>query len=427
MKKNNFLLVSTLLIGFLVSNTAFAQFKIDAQYRNRFEARNGYQKLAKTTDTAAFHIAQRSRINFLYETQDLLIKTSVQDVRTWGDAQRLTLASDNGNDASIDLFEAYAEFKLLNNLKASVGRQEIKYDNNSIISNRNWNHNGSALDALIFKYKKDKSTSHFGSTWNSLQTDAKNYYYPSDRIKNLNYVWYNIKPTNSFQYSLIHLSTGVTENNATNKILYKHTSGIFSKYSTDSLNVQVNFYYQYGINSNNKNISAYLADLDVSYKFKSITPGIGLSYLSGNKKVGTDQTVDNLFDGLFRARHAFFGNIDYFTNYENHTKQGGLANYFAYLDIKLSKTLSVRNTAHIFQLAQTNSSTLTDKNLGFENDLILKYKHSDFVNFEAGYLFFIPTESLKTLQGVTQDKFSQFLYVQLTITPNLFKQEQPKL
>jgi hypothetical protein len=77
-------------------------------------------------------------------------------------------------------------------------------------------------------------------------------------------------------------------------------------------------------------------------------------------------------------------------------------------------------------LAKTNSTTPADKNLGYENDLILKYRFNEWAALEGGYLFFLPTESLKTIQGVTDDKFSQFLYLQLTLTPKLFEQQSQK-
>lgn len=421
--KQTFLQTGFLIVGgLLTTSVSFAQFTGDAQLRSRFENRQGYQNLAEATDTPAVHIAQRTRLNFQHKSDDLLFRLSIQDVRTWGDSQRLGLAGDNGSDASIDLFEGYAEFPLTSNLKTSVGRQSLRYDNQSIFSNGNWNHNASSLDALVFKYKKEKTTVHVGGTWNSLQTSAKNWYYPSNRIKNLNYLWFNKSLRQDLQYSFIHLSTGVTEHNATNKIIYKHTSGVYGKYATDSLKIEGNVYYQYGQNTDKKNISAYLLDFNLSYKFSdAFIPGIGASYISGNSKVGADLKTDNLFDPLFRSRHGYEGGLDYFSNISRSTKQGGISNYFVTFDIGLSKQLRIQNTSHLFSLAQTNANTPDNKDLGFENDVILKYKHSDVVNIETGYLFFLPTDNLKQLQGITNDTFSQFLYVQLTITPKLFQ------
>jgi len=91
------------------------------------------------------------------------------------------------------------------------------------------------------------------------------------------------------------------------------------------------------------------------------------------------------------------------------------------MEYKFSENLSIKNTSHVFQLAQANANSPTDKNLGWENDLVLKYKFNDCCEIESGYCFYQPTDALKTIQGVTENKFPQFFYLQLSITPNLYK------
>jgi hypothetical protein len=422
MKEFSKRIILCFLASMLLSSYLSAQFSVDAQLRTRGEGRQGYQSLSQEEDTMSFHISQRTRLSFEYKTDDLKISIAPQDVRIWGDSQLNNRWADNGNYASIDLFEGYAEFRIKDNLWSSIGRQSVKYDNNSIIANRNWNQNGAAIDALILKYKTDSTNIHLATTWNNIDATTVNNYYPSNRIKNLNYLWFNQLNGKGFQYSVIHISAGITELYNSNKILYRHTSGLYAKYTTDSIKVEGNIYYQYGKSADTINVSAFLTDLNLSYKINKLTPGIGLSYLSGNSKTGAEKTTENLFDGLFRARHAYFGNIDYFgNNYASATNDGGLANYFGYLDYKISSKLSARNTFHYFMLAQSNNNTSTDKNLGFENDFILKYKHSNFVNLELGYLFFVPTQNLEQIQRKENSDFSHFVYVQLTINPSLFK------
>ena len=75
----------------------------------------------------------------------------------------------------------------------------------------------------------------------------------------------------------------------------------------------------------------------------------------------------------------------------------------------------------------TIPGTPDDKTLGFENDLILKYRFSEWGNLESGYIFFNPTETLKEIQQTNSDNFNQFFYIQLTLTPNLFKQTNSPL
>jgi hypothetical protein len=165
-----------------------------------------------------------------------------------------------------------------------------------------------------------------------------------------------------------------------------------------------------------------LIDAEASFKIGKFTTGMGLGYLSGNKKnIGAGET-DKLFDPLYGNRHRYFGFMDYFRSFASNTRQGGLADYFPWLDYRFSKKVSARNTFHRFSLAQTNPGTPPTKGLGVENDLIVKYKFSEWGELESGYCFFLPTETLRIIQNVKNDKFSQFIYLQLTLTPNIFKQ-----
>lgn len=410
--------ISILLIGF----QAQAQFKVDAQLRDRFEFRDGYQKLSAEGSTPTSFISQRTRISFSYETENLKFKITPQDVRIWG-GDAVVSSTGVANNTNIGLFEGYADVKLGSFGWVTAGRQQLKYDNERIFAARNWNQTGLSYDALVFKLSLSEWNLHIGGSWNTLTEVTTDNFYPISRIKSFNYLWLNRKFNDNFNASLLHVASGVTETDTTNALNFRQTTGIYSEYKKGDLNIWGNIYYQYGKNQKGTDVSAFLIDADASYKIGKFTPGIGLSYLSGNSKTGTDQTTDNLFDVLYGARHKYFGFMDYFRSFSSHTKQGGLADYYFYLDYKFSKSVSIRNIGHYFQLAQTNPTTPTDKNLGYENDLVLKYKFNDWGALESGYMFFLPTESLKTIQGVANDKFSQFFYLQLTITPTLFKQQ----
>jgi hypothetical protein len=421
MKKRNLLIVLVLLFiaGF---GDMYAQFKVDAQYRPRFELRNGYQKLAPQGSTPAAFISQRSRLTFSYETDNFKLKFTPQDVRIWGDEEISTISGNHGDSATLDLFEAYAEIKLGEIGWVSVGRQQIVYDNEWLLGARNWNQNGNASDALVFKLKPFGWNLHLATAWNTKAEASFDNLYPIDRYKSLNYLWLNKAIEENWNLSFLQLANGQTKTDSTNGLNFRFTSGFYTDYKVKNLSVLGNAYYQYGKSQAGLPVSAFLFALDAGYKAGNFTPGLGISYHSGNKKSGTSLTEDNLFDLMFTSRHRYFGLIDYFRTISSHTKGGGLADYYLYLDYKISKSVSVRNTGHYFQLAQTNVKTPADKTLGYENDLVLKYKFSDWGALESGYMFFLPTKSLETIQGVADSKFSNFFYLQLTLTPNLFKQ-----
>ncbi len=403
-------------------NVLKAQFRVDAMYRPRFELRDGYQKLAAKGAVPAAFISQRSRISFSYETENLKLKFTPQDARIWGDEEISSMSGVTGDSGTLDIFEAYAEVRLGNLGWVSAGRQQLSYDNDWMIASSNWGQQGNANDAVVFKLKPLGWNLHLGSVWNTKVEASSDNLFPTNRYKTLNYLWLNKALSENLSLSVLQMGNGITATDTTNDINFRFTTGLFTKFNKGNNNITANAYYQYGKSQAGLPVSAYLLALDASHKFGSFAPGIGISYHSGNSKTGASLKTDNLFDLVYSSRHSYFGYMDYFKTFSSNTKQGGLQDYYLYLDYKISKSVSIKDFVHTFSLAQTNPTTPAEKHLGYENDLVLKYKFSDWGAIESGYMFFLPTKSLETIQKVTDSKFSQFFYFQLSLTPVLFKQ-----
>lgn len=398
-----------------------AQFSIQSEFRNRFELRHGYREMVPKGSTPAGLIWQRTRLSFTFENENFKLKLTPQDVRLWGEETQRSSTGVFGDDASLELFEAYSEVKLGNIGWLSVGRQVLKYDNQRLLAERNWNNGGLSYDALLLKLNAGNLKLHVGTTWNSLEESAAGNFYPSGYIKNLNFLWANNRLGDHLTMSLLHIAAGVTETDTTNTLHFKQTTGLYGECNNDFLNAKLEFYYQYGKSKEDKKVSAFLVAFDAGLKNGSLIPGVGLTWLSGNSKNGAAQTTENLFDIHYGARHRFYGFMDYFRNFSSHTSQGGLVDFYYYLNYKFSKSISACNTGHYFKLAQTNSLSPRDKKLGYENDLVVKYKFNDWGVFEGGYLFFLPEKPLKTIQRIDKAGFQYYAYVQLTLTPTLFK------
>jgi hypothetical protein len=334
--------------------------------------RDGYRKLATEGSTPSVIISQRTRLSFSYITENLKLKFTPQDVRVWGDEKLASSTGVYGDNASIDLFEGYAEIKMGDVGWISVGRQQLVYDHQRLLSVRNWNQNGITYDAVVFKFEISQWDIHAGSSWNSLEATLSGNLYLPNRIKSLNYLWANRKLSDQLNFSFLHIASGVTETDNTNTLYFRQTTGIYSEYNNNGLKLWGNIYYQYGKNNTGKHVSAFLIDADAGYNTGNLTPGIGLSYLSGNNDPGG--STDKLFDVLYGARHRYFGHMDYFSDFAKHTEEGGLADYYVYLKYKFSKTVTLANIGHYFRLAQTNTNTPNEKNLGYENELMLTYK-----------------------------------------------------
>jgi hypothetical protein len=413
-------LLSLSVLLFTASLNSNAQFRVETQLRSRAEMRDGYQKLAAMGSDPAFLVSQRTRLSFVYESKTMKLRFTPQDVRLWGDQAKMS--NGVGDNPSLDLFEAYAEISIGSKAWISAGRQQLVYDNRRLLGDRNWNQNGISYDALVVRLKPGKFNLHAGASWNTLSDALSGNPYPTSRIKSLNFVWLNRSFNNNLKFSLLHLSTGVTRTDTTNPLNFRHTTGIYSEYKNETINFWGNFYYQYGKNRQGNKVNAFLADADVSFRLKRFTPGLGFGYLSGNNKTITTGTADHLFDKLYGNNHRYFGYMDYFRSFATDTRQGGLADYYLWLDYRFSDKVSIRNIAHAFSLARTNPSTPADKPLGIENDLIFRFKFAAWGELENGYCFFLPSSTLETIQSVADSKFSQFFYVQLTLTPELFRQ-----
>lgn len=395
-----------------------AQLSIDAEYRSRFEMRDGYRQIAIPDNMPSFIISQRTRLSFNYKTENIKLRITPQDVRVWGNEQLASSTGVYGDKASLDLLEGYAEIKVGNKSWLSVGRQQLNYDRQRLLAARNWNQNGLSYDAVVLKLNLEPWTIHAGGSWNSLAATIEDNLYLPNRIKSLNFLWANRAFANNLNFSFLHIASGVTETDSTNTLHFRQTTGIYADYKNGNTKLRGNAYYQYGKNNSGNSISAFLIDAEAAFPIGKLEPGIGLSYLSGDANV--NDANDHLFNQLYGARHRFFGHMDYFRNFKTHTNQGGLTDLFAYLAYKINSKIRITNIGHYFQLAQTNSITPNDKKLGYENELMVRYKFYEWGSIKSGYLFYLPTDSFKTLQGYPNGEFSQFFYLEITLKPNLF-------
>ena len=420
MKKQ--ILFSGLMLGLLAG--LYSQLSIDAEISPRFELRDGYQSIQPIGVKPSAITTQRTRLSFGYETENLKIKIAPQDVRIWGDEQIANMTGVFGDVASFDMHEGYVAAKVKNQTWMYAGRQALSYDNQWLISARDWNQHGASIDALVLKTKVKKCDLHIGAAWNGNRELLHDLFYPSDRLKSLNYLWVNRSFSEKSKLSFMYIASGVTKNDTSNVLYYRHTTGMFGEHKSEKLKASANVYYQNGVNTKGKPVSAFLAATEISYAIKNFSPGMSFSLLSGNSQTGNSMSTDNLFDMLYGARHRYFGFMDYFRVFGPNTGQGGLVDAALVLDYNVNKKLSVKNVVHYFRLHKTNVLTGDNAELGYENDLVVKYKVHNWGMLELGYSFFIPSETLKRIQNVQGNKFSQFVYLQFTVKTNVFTQKK---
>jgi hypothetical protein len=181
--KKFFMCTNLFILGIgLYKNTA-AQLSLNAQLRTRTEYRDGLGTLRPKANDPGFFTSQRTRLTFNYKSNRLILQTSLQDVRVWGqDASTI----NNADGIRLGLHEGWAEVILANRKDTSfkkqsvdyfavkAGRQEIIYDDSRLLGNLDWLQQARRHDAVVFKLVEKGWQVDAGFAFNQ-NTDAFNY------------------------------------------------------------------------------------------------------------------------------------------------------------------------------------------------------------------------------------------------------------
>lgn len=414
-------------ICFMVLNgsSAFAQFKVDAELRPRFEIRDGYKTMLKSDQKPAYVATQRSRLNFGYSEEKYSIFISVQDARVWGENVSKTDAP------SIGLNEAWVNYNFTDKWAMKLGRQSLSYDTKHLIGPNDWNNVGATHDIGLLRYKDEGLKADLGLAFNN-NTD-KNYEsnYPLSQYKYLSFLWVNKKLNDNLSLSVMNIADGNQKKNSNDTIYTRFTSGFHAAMQNDSslFSFGLSAYYQYGKTPTGKSISAYFLsfspEFNLSRKLKLI---LGIDYFSGDDAFSTDSKV-NSFSNLYGDGHGLYGYMDYFTTIDSHTDGAGLADIFLRTNYKHSANTSFEFTLHNFSLTNNaiddistpGSQLKAKKRLGTEIDLMVKHKMSSSVELRFGYSAMFATRSMELFKDGDHSKYQHWGWVMFVFRPTLFK------
>ena len=411
------------LVLLFLSSTLKAQFSIDAELRPRTEQRHGYKQLPVEDNKAAYFISQRSRLNFNYIQEKYRMGFSIQDVRVWGDEDLYSSTGVKGNNASLDLYQAWLWLKLGSNSFIKVGRQQWSYDNQRLLSGRNWGQHGLTYDGILYGYKKNNFQFDLGL---SLNNDSENLFgneYTPDKMKFLDFIYLKQNITNKSYLSFTGILSGYQKEEDSETVYLTATFGPYLKIKSENYSLSGNIFYQMGTKQTGENVNAYMFSLAGDYQiFVPFNVGIGLDWLSGE----SDAPGDNSFDILYGGRHRFYGEMDYFSNLYKSTLDLGLRDFFAKFGYEINAAHSVNLNYHFFSLQKEIDEIGAadfDKLLGDEIDFIYRYKANIPVDLRIGFSVFFPSETMEHLQSAAPSDFSYFSYLMLTFTPELFSKE----
>lgn len=392
---------------------------VNLQVRPRFEYRNGYKTLISEGQEGTSQISQRSRLNFNYKQEDLTVKLTLQNTRTWGDVAPATTFDKNG----IAVFEAWAQYNFTPKWSAKMGRQVLSYDNQRILGEQDWGQQAQSHDALTVSFHSEKNQLDLGGAYNS---DAENTFQTPYKVANykaMQYAWYHTT-FDKVGASLLFLNTGYEYANedAKPKLLvdYKQTFGTYLTYKTGKIDSNFWLYGQTG-KSTNRQVSAWNAAANFAYNITdTFKAGLGYEFLSG-KDTNDGSTVIKSFNPIFGTNHGFNGYMDYFYVGGGHLNNVGLQDAFLKLNYNVNKW-QFALIPHVF-LAAADVVTPVEKldsYLGTEVDATFGYNFKKDITVSGGYSQMFGSKTLEFIKTGDAGHTNNWAWLMISVNPRIF-------
>jgi hypothetical protein len=391
---------------------------VNLQIRPRFEYRNGYKTLIPEGQEGTSQISQRSRLNFNYKQDQLTVKLTFQNTRTWGDVPTTATADKNG----VAVFEAWAQYDLTEKWSARMGRQVLSYDNQRIMGEMDWAQQGQSHDALLVSFHPKNHQLDMGLAYNSTAENTFQTPYTVANYKAMQYAWYHTS-VSDLGVSLLLLNTGYEYANPETKLLvdYKQTFGTYLTYKTAKIDSNLSFYGQTG-KSTDRQVSAWNAALNVGYNVTdSFKAGLGYEFLSG-KDTNDGSTVIKSFNPIFGTNHGFNGYMDYFY-VGNHLNSVGLQDAFLKLNYNVKKW-QFALIPHVFLSAADVVTPLNEKMdsyLGTEVDFTAGFNFKKEITLTGGYSQMFGTKTLEFLKAPGDaGHTNNWAWLMISVNPRIF-------
>jgi len=405
-----------------MSLAASAQFSISSEIRPRYEYRNGYKKLPQYGTTAANLVSQRTRLNIDYKTKKLQTRISFQDIRVWGDEAM------KKDIAGLGLYEGWVALQVCDSLTVKMGRQELVYDNQRLLSNNNWGQKGVTHDALLLQYKNLGWRLDVAAAFNQSRDTlfSTDYNTSLGNYKALGFVILS-KKLGNFKVTGVSITDAYQKKKTLNTLYVRTTNGAIAGFQKGRVGAALRGFYQSGQGETGAWTSAWYAGFDVTGKITdALSATLGGEWQSGQDSTDkTDKHIHN-FCTLYGSNHSFNGFMDYFTK-PSDTKNAGLMDVYLKLEGKFCKKHKVSADFHYFSLTNKfpdkGSVGTMNPYLAVEADLTYKYSFIKEVDLQIGYSFLSGSNTLEAVAGGNAAHTAHWAYVMLIVKPTFFKTE----
>lgn len=410
------ILILLVLAGMSASGQA-QELDVNLQVRPRFEYRNGYKTLLPEGQEGTSQISQRSRLNFNYKQEQLTVKLTFQNTRTWGDVPTTTVADKNG----VAVFEAWAQYDFTEKWSARMGRQVLSYDNQRIMGEQDWGQQAQSHDALTVSFHSEKNQLDLGGAYNSTAENTFQTPYTVANYKTLQFAWYH-STFDKIGASLFFLNTGYEYANTDTKLVvdYKQTFGTYLTYKTGKIDSNLSLYGQTG-KSTDLQVSAWNAAANFAYNISdAFKAGLGYEFLSG-KDTNDGSTVIKSFNPIFGTNHGFNGYMDYFYVGGGHLNNVGLQDAFLKLNYNINKW-QFALIPHVF-LAAADVVTPVEKldsYLGTEVDATFGYNFKKDITVSGGYSQMFGSKTLEFIKTGDAGHTNNWAWLMISVNPRIF-------
>ena len=404
-------------------------FTIDAELMTRGELRyGGLPDSEDDINNKASFILERTRLGLDYERTFIKAHITGQHSAVWGQAGK----------GSFNLYEAWVQLTSRQGLFAKIGRQVLSYDDERIIGSNDWAMAAMSHDLLKIGYEGGVHKVHamFAYNQNSESVNGGTVYRNGDKpYKFMQNLWYHYQhPRVPYGASLLFMNIGMQSelDNYDNKTHYQQLVGTYLSYKPSNWSAEGSFYYQFGRNEYDMEISAWMASVKASYSptwqwqlvggydilsgdpFFAVPPGGGIGLGLVHHK-----TIKG-FSPVYGSHHKFYGAMDFFylsTYYNGFTP--GLQNYYLGVNFKPINKLRFDVAYHYLAIA-TNTKYL-DKTLGHELEFSAVYTPIKEISLMLGYSFMHGSKTMEELKRVDTNGNLHWAWLNVIVRPRFLQ------
>lgn len=397
----------------------------DLEFRPRSELRRGFRGLPAQDSEWAFLTSQRARLNLTYERPGFLAKTSLQDIRLWGE-------EDTRNARGwAQFFEMYVQPDLSDTWSVRVGRQMVNYDNERLFARNNWRQAGGQHDAVRFMHRRDRFEMDFIGAFNQSENRSFGTAYTPDFefYKVLLAHFLTTDLSDQVALTLINFGDGYQDSVDQSGTYFKWTHGGRLRYTQHNIMLTGAAYYQHGKVATGADHNAYYLEAEGEWQpTQRYRLRLGVQMLSGDADP-TDKESRG-FLAQYGAFHRHNGQLDFTERLVRTPQNPGLQNPYLVQDFWFGEKYQFSWENHLLATEAQRTKRAgeadvpLDKLYAWENDFHFFYQANAYTRIELAYMFLISGETVAFLPigaGGDPGEWSQFAYLQVTWTPELFR------